>query len=139
MNPHILVSVEHVTAPLLESLSAQQVGIELSCFANPHLLDSPDLDAAITKHRDLLAGFDLPITMHGAFYDLNPVARDPMILNVCRTRIRQSLDVARRLGIHKVVFHANYVHSNHTQYQQHWTEKQAAFWSEFIPALEAEG
>lgn len=139
MNPHILVSVEQVTAPLLESLKAQQVGIELSCFANPHLLDSPDLSAAVARHRDMLTGFDLPVTMHGAFYDLNPAARDPLVLDACRTRVRQSLEVAQHLSIRKVVFHANYVHSNHTQHKQHWTDKQAAFWSEFIPTLERAG
>lgn len=137
MNPTILVSVEQVSLPMLESLRAQQVGIELSCFANPKLLDSPELDAQVVRHSEMLADFELPITMHGAFYDLNPVARDPKILDVCRMRINQSLEIAQRLGIHKVVFHANYVHSNHTQYQQHWTDKQAAFWSEFIPTLEA--
>lgn len=139
MRPHILVSVENVTPALLENLAAQGIGIELSNFANPHLLDSGDLGNAIAQHKEMLRGFPLPITMHGAFYDLNPAARDPKIVEVCYSRCFQSLEIAQQLDIHKVVFHTNYVHSNHTDYKERWTEKQVAFWEKLLPSLEQSG
>lgn len=136
MKNTILVSVAEVNETLLQGLIAANVGIELSYFSNPSVLESPNLEAEIARHALLLKDFPLPKTIHGAFYDLNPTARDPKILEICRFRILQSLEIAAALEMQKVVFHTNYIHSNHSDYKNYWINKQIHFWEQFIPILE---
>ena len=62
--------------------------------------------------------------MHGAFYGLNPTARDTMLLDVYRFRVNQSIEIAQELGLNKIVFHTNYIHSQKPGYQAIWTKKQ---------------
>ena len=139
MSPHILVSVEQVTPQLLANLTTQQVGLELSYFANPVHLEAANLNEQIAYHKTLLQDFNLPKTMHGAFYDLNPVARDARIIEVCYFRVNQSLEIAAQLGMKKVVFHTNYIHSNYSDYKKVWIDKQVAFWTKLKPTLESLG
>lgn len=132
----ILVSVAQVNADVLERLEQQNVGIELSYFSYPSNLTEEKLPLAIKEYQQLLKDFPLPITMHGAFYDLSMTARDPKIVDVSRFRIHQSLDIAYELGIKKLVFHTNYIHSNRPNYKAFWIEKQVAFWKTLIPKIE---
>lgn len=136
MKNSILVSVAEVNEALLEELVRANVGIEISYFSNPLVLEKANLAEEITRHYHLLKDFPLPKTIHGAFYDLNPTARDPKILEVCRFRILQSLEIAAEFGMKKIVFHTNYIHSNHSEYKKFWINKQISFWQEFIPTLE---
>ena len=133
----LLVSVANVTPEVLQRLEAQGVGVELSYFSYPSTLEREDLKEEIQRYKNMLQGFSQPITMHGAFYDLSMTAREPMVVEVARFRIDQSLDIAIALGIKKLVFHTNYVHSRRPGYKAVWTEKQIAFWKQFIPKVEA--
>lgn len=137
LHNNILVSVAKMTAQVLENLSMQQVGIELSHFSYPWILDKPDLQADIQHHKMLLQGFSLPKSMHGAFYDLNPVARDSKVVGVCDFRVRQSLDIAAELAMNKIVFHTNFIPSTKRDYLNFWIEKQVLFWEKYIPFLQA--
>ena len=139
MLPHILVSVEKVTEQTLELFEEMGIGLELSYFSLPWNLEKDTLDAEIARHKTLLKGFSQHQSMHGSFYGLNPTARDPMLLEVARFRVQQSLDIAAELEMDKLVFHANYFHSNKMGYRRIWTQKQVDFWSQFIPTLEARG
>ena len=44
-------------------------------------------------------------TLHGVFYDIAVLSRDSMIRHHSRVLVRQSMDIARRLGCRGVVFH----------------------------------
>lgn len=136
MNIPLLVSVAKLNSDVVQRLKNQNVGIELSYFSYPENLENENLADKIQEHKDLLKDFPLPITMHGAFYDLSMTARDPKLVDVTRFRINQSLDIAIELGVQKIVFHTNYIHSRHSNYKNIWTEKQVAFWKEFIPKIE---
>ncbi|UCH69635.1 MAG: sugar phosphate isomerase/epimerase, partial [Candidatus Bathyarchaeota archaeon] len=71
------------------------VGVEFQSFCEPEILDNPK--QAILEHQ---AYKDVVYrTIHGAFYDLRPGSLDPLIREVTRKRILQSLEVARELGI----------------------------------------
>lgn len=48
-------------------------------------------------------------TMHGAFFDVNVFSYDPKIREIAMLRMRQSMEIARRLGLRAVVFHGNYL------------------------------
>jgi hypothetical protein len=48
-----------------------------------------------------------------------------MLLNVYKFRIDQSIDITTELD--KIVFHANYHHSNKIGYKDIWIDKQGVF------------
>lgn len=139
MKNALLVSVAAVDEALLSRLVDDNIGLELSHFANPYVLEKNNLQEDIRYHQELLNGFTLPKSMHGAFYDLIPTARDPKIVEVCYFRVMQSLEIAAALGMKKVVFHTNYIHSNYSDYKNVWTHKQIQFWEKLIPTLSATG
>ncbi|BDS13718.1 sugar phosphate isomerase/epimerase family protein [Aureispira anguillae] len=136
MNIPILVSVANVTPEVLQRLEQQGVGIELSYFSYPSSLENDNLQAQIQAYKTMLKDFSQPVTMHGAFYDLSMTAREPKIVAVTRFRINQSLDIAIELGIKKLVFHTNYLHSQRPGYKEIWVKKQVDFWRSFIPKIE---
>lgn len=133
----LLVSVADLSPAVLQRLEAQEVGVELSYFSYPSTLEKENLEDEIQRYKTMLKDFSQPTTMHGAFYDLSITAREPKIVEVTRFRINQSLDIAIKLGIQKLVFHTNYIHSNRPGYKALWIEKQVNFWKAFIPKIEA--
>lgn len=136
MKNQILVSVANMTEEVLTNLTAQKVGIELSYFSYPWVLDKENLQEEVQQHKRLLQNFALPKSMHGAFYDLNPVARDSKVVAVCDFRVQQSLDIANELQMKKVVFHTNFIPSTKENYLAFWIEKQVFFWEKYIPFLQ---
>jgi sugar phosphate isomerase/epimerase len=136
----LFVSVSEVRPDLLVRLNEENMGVELSYFAYPWNLEKEeDLEESILYHKKLLAESPVPTTLHGAFYDLNFIARDSMLLKVAHVRIQQSIDIARKLEVKDIVFHTNYIHSTHPNYKVFWVEKQVKFWEQYVQILEKEG
>ena len=82
------------------------VGFEVNDFYNPVLLEKgKEQDAAIAAYEK--HGLPEGSTMHGAFYDITLFSYDPEIRRISRKRMRQSMDIARRLKVKGVVFHTN--------------------------------
>lgn len=133
---NILVSVETITESILESFEEKNIGLELSYFSLPWNLGKDNLEKELKRHQQMLKHFKQDTSLHGAFYGLNPTARDQMLLDVCHFRTQQSIDIATELGMNKIVFHANYIHSNKIGYKEIWIDKQVHFWSKYIPILE---
>lgn len=136
---NILVSVANVTEDLLKRLTLLHVGIEVSYFSYPWNLDKANLATEIANHQAMLQDFPLEKSLHGAFYDLNPIARDNKLVEVCDYRIQQSLEIAAKLGTKKVVFHTNFIPSTKTDYLSFWIEKQVLFWQKYLSFIEREG
>ncbi len=87
--------------------SAYGVGFEYNDFFTPAMLD----DTAETDRRiDRYLASDLPslCTMHGDFFDVLVFSDDREIREISKKRVRQSMDVARRLKAKGVVFHTNH-------------------------------
>lgn len=136
----VLVSVMNLTAENVAEFIDKRVGIELSTFVKPNNLAKGKLRPLIKQTQQLLQDFPYPITMHGAFYNLNITARDPLIVEVCFQRIRQSLEIAQELGITKVVFHTAYKPMPYKKtYQLLWIAKQVMFWRRIVPIAEKYG
>lgn len=113
---------------------------EYNDFFSPVLLDD-------AKQREELLTFycQLPRDrsrdiLHGAFLDVTVHSEDPSIRKVSEYRVRQSMDIAARLGIRGVVFHTNYIPNFEIpSYMQHWVESNEAFWRQILgeyPKLE---
>ncbi len=71
--------------------------------------------------------------MHGPYSELFPSAVDPKIRAVAAERFRQTIALARRYGIRKLVFHGGY---NPKLYFTCWFKEQSEiFWREFVSEI----
>jgi len=81
-----------------------------------------DLYTALPRDRSL-------DTLHGAFLDVTVHSSDAEIRAVSDKRIRQSMKIAKRLGVCAVIFHTNLIANFKTQsYIDGWVSKNAAYW-----------
>lgn len=99
------------------------VGIEFQSFYRPELLENPK--QAILEHdacKDVVYK-----ALHGAFGDLCPGSFDPLVREVARKRVLQSLEVARQLNVCDVILHHGYVPN--TSSPQGWVRRSVEFWN----------
>ena len=109
------------------------LGFEYNDFFVPDVMDNKALcDERISRYK----GHELPdcCTMHGAFFDVLVFSEDRRIREISEQRIRESLELARKIGAKGVVFH-----TNHTPlltadfYIKNWQSKNEAFWRKILP------
>ena len=96
----------------------------------PAVLDDPVRQEEIIAHyRKYRHDFSRD-TMHGAFLDVTIHSSDPRIREVSMLRIRQSMDIAKRLGLRGVVFHTGRLAGFRVDYYlAQWKEQNAAFFA----------
>lgn len=84
-------------------------GFEYNDFYSPRVLDNvAKVDRLIALYQSLDRDRSDDV-LHGAFLDVTVHSTDPMIRAVADRRVRQSMEIARRLGIRGVVFHTNHI------------------------------
>ena len=82
---------------------------EYNDFYFPGILDNANavqerIDTYLSLGRDCSKD-----TMHGAFFDVTVFSCDPKIREVSRLRMRQSMEIAKKMGLRAVIFHGNYL------------------------------
>lgn len=69
-------------------------------------------------------------TLHGAFYDVTVHSTDEDIRKISKTRIYQSLDIARELGVKGVIFHTNFIPNFRLDYYREcWLKRNVDFYT----------
>ncbi len=105
------------------------LGFEYNDFFMPDLLDDADrLAETIYQYKQQ----KLPeyTTLHGAFFDVIPFSPDHRIREMSDFRIRQSIDIAKQLGVKAVIFHTNYnPFLNSESYIKSWLKNNISYWS----------
>ena len=82
------------------------VGFEINDFYDARILDDEAKQTRIIQeYRNV--GVPEGSTMHGAFLDVVVFSSDEKIREISMLRMRQSMDIARKLGVKGVVFHTN--------------------------------
>ncbi len=106
-------------------------------FKGPDLdeLRSPRLQAA----GDRLATAGLGVTVHAPFHDLNPGALEPLVRDVTRHRLSQTLAAAEQIGARLVVVHPGYDTWKYGGQDHLWLEQSLAFWPPLIAAAKRAG
>lgn len=105
-----------------------RLGLEIAefCWAQ-------HIDAEREKHIDaakaLLAGIPRGI-FHAPFAELAPCAIDPQARRLAATRYRQSIEIARELGITRLVIHGGFIPQ--VYYPEYYAEQSILFWKEFL-------
>ena len=90
--------------------------------------DAARVDALIDLYTALPRDRSLD-TLHGAFLDVTVHSADAEIRAVSDKRIRQSMEIAKRLGVCAVIFHTNLIANFKTKsYIVGWVSKNAAYW-----------
>lgn len=83
------------------------VAFEINDFYDTEILDDEErLNFLIEEYKR--SGIPEGSTMHGVFYDIAIFSQDKRIREVSEWRMEQSMEVAKRLGLKGVIFHANY-------------------------------
>lgn len=87
----------------------QDVLFEYNDFIFPDMLDDTQaVEERIALYKSL--GRDTSgDTMHGAFFDVTVFSYDAKVREISRLRLRQSMEIAKKLGLRGVVFHGNYL------------------------------
>lgn len=108
-------------------------GFEYNDFFIPDILDdSEKTEAIISGYKK----YSLPdcCTLHGAFFDVILFSSDRRIRETAELRIRQSLDIARKIGAKGVVFHTNHnPQLTSESYINGWQNSNKEFWSRILP------
>lgn len=109
-------------------VSEYGVAFEYNDFFDPGVYEDRSeterrIEAYLTLDRDRSED-----TLHGVFYDIAPVSQDAVIRKHSRSLMRQSMDIARRLGCKGVVFHTSLLAGLNTAgYITGWINGMSAF------------
>lgn len=110
-----------------------QAGFEYNDFFMPALLDDDFAKNKIIQ-KYLSAGRDCSEdTLHGAFFDVCVNSADSRIFEVSDLRVRQSMDIAGKMGLRAVVFHTNYIVNFRLQsYLDTWLDRNEEYWRQIL-------
>lgn len=137
--PVVLASLLDFNQAVCERFNDLGIGVELSAFSLPPNLEEEKLAPLLKETKEILKNLKGICTMHGAFFNLQIMARDPWIVDVCKKRMIQSLEIADQLGAKRLVFHANYPPHPSQGHRQRFLETQLRYWPELLRKAETYG
>lgn len=104
---------------------------EFNDFWAPSVLDDRRKQEEIIEHYAKYRTDFSKDTMHGAFLDVTVHSEDRLIREVSIQRVRQSMEIAKRMGLRGVVFHTGLLAGFRVSYYlDHWKKENARFFSE---------
>lgn len=128
MNSLFLYCTTDNIEQVLPLVKQHGLGIELSSFSHPPLLEHPD--ALVKQHQQWLEGFNGARSIHGAFFHLIPGAIDPLIRQATATRMRQAVGFAQAINARHLIFHHGYY--ARARFDAAWVARSAAFWRDIL-------
>ena len=119
----------------LKLVEENHAAYEYNDFFLPHILDDKKIQLEIidgyAKYRNDFSRD----TMHGAFLDVTVHSMDKRIKEVSELRVRQSMDIAKEMGLRGVVFHTNRIAGfRDAAYLKNWQETNKKFFANICEA-----
>ena len=106
---------------------------EYNDFFIPAVLDDEEKKKELIEFYKSLPRDRSNDTLHGAFLDVTLHSSDARIREVSELRVRQSMDVAKELGIRGVIFHTNMIANfKDPVYMKNWVNTNAAFYKKIL-------
>ena len=105
------------------------LGLEIAAFCYAPNLEDP---AVLSAVRADMAGLHR-FWLHAPFAELHPCAIDPLVRDIAAQRYRQTVAMARRLGIRRIVIHDGYV--PFVYFPEWFVEQSVRFWRDFLPEV----
>ena len=134
-NIYLIPDMDHIEKSL--ALAEQyQAYFEYNDFFLPKVyLDEEEVEKRIAFYQSLERDRSKD-TLHGAFLDVTIHSQDAQIREISKARVRQSLEIASRLGVRGVIFHANLIAGYYDEnYINGWFETSVAFFKEMLIAF----
>ncbi len=134
----LFLNVLRLNEEIARSLAGRSMGVEVSAFSDPGLLEDPlRAEEEVERLRSLIQEFSLPVRFHGPFYDLYPASRDPSLQRAVLARLKQGIVLARRIGASSMVVHPHYIYPGDKEdVRKSWTERCAGLLGLLIPLME---
>ena len=106
---------------------------EYNDFFLPFVLDDEEKKKEMIEFYKSIDRDRSEDTMHGAFLDVTLHSTDNRIREVSELRVRQSMEIAKELGIRGVVFHTNMIANfKDAVYMKKWVDTNAAFYKKLL-------
>lgn len=106
---------------------------EYNDFFLPFVLDDEEKKKEIIDFYKSLDRDRSEDTMHGAFLDVTLHSTDDRIREVSELRVRQSMEIAKELGIRGVIFHTNMIANfKDAVYMKKWVDTNALFYKTLL-------
>lgn len=106
---------------------------EYNDFFLPFVLDDENKKKELIEFYKSLQRDRSNDTLHGAFLDVTLHSSDARIREVSELRVRQSMDIAKELGVRGVVFHTNMIANfKDAAYMDNWVKTNAAFYKKLL-------
>lgn len=108
---------------------------EYNDFFAPQILENPGKQEEIIEFYAKYRSDFSKDTMHGAFLDVTIHSSDPLIRDASILRVRQSMEIAKRMGLRGVVFHTGRLAGFRSEsYLKNWHKTNLRFFSELAEA-----
>lgn len=121
----------------VEFCKQNDVAFEYNDFFAPDILDSKEkIKSLVNIYRSLGRNIKMDV-LHGAFYDITVHSTDSKIRAVSEYRIHQSIEIAKDLGVSRVIFHTNSIPQLQDDgYKQNWLTTNVLFWNKILEEYE---
>lgn len=128
----LIVSRAEKLEEYLQIAKEYQVSFEINDFFDARILDNEEeIENVINAYKNV--GIPKDSTMHGAFLDLAINSSDARIREISEFRMKQSMEIARKLGVKGVVFHSNYNSDiPGDAYKQHLIEAMSSYLAKLL-------
>ena len=108
------------------------LGFEVTAFCQAVMLEDADARAAAEAEA---AGLE-KLWLHAPFAELCPCAIDPLVRRITAKRYRQTIAVARQMGIRRIVIHDGFV--PFVYFPEWFVAQSVDFWRGFLPQVPAD-
>lgn len=129
---YVIPDRQHIEQSL-QLVRAFQVCFEYNDFFSPRVLDDKKKQMEIIDSYAAVRGDFSQDTVHGAFLDVTLHSSDPLIRQIGEKRIRQSMDIAKEMGVRAVIFHTNRIQGfRESNYLQNWYKANEKFFRNIL-------
>lgn len=126
---HIIPDTKNLEESL-QLIEKYQLAYEYNDFFLPYVLDDKKKQLEIIESYAKVRSDFSKDTLHGAFLDVTVHSTDSKIREISELRVRQSMDIAKEMGVRGVVFHTNRLRDFRDEtYLKNWTETNRVFFA----------
>ncbi len=119
----------------IKFIEEQNCACEYNDFFLANILDDQKKQMEIIESYAKVRSDFSKDTMHGAFLDVTVHSSDAKIREVSQLRVRQSMDIAKEMGLRGVVFHTNRLYGfRDAVYLKNWKETNKRFFANICEA-----
>ena len=119
----------------IQIVEKNQAAFEYNDFFLPQILDDKKKQMEIIDYYAKVRTDFSKDTMHGAFLDVTVHSSDQRIKEVSELRVRQSMEIAKEMGLRGVVFHTNRIGGFRDGfYLENWKKTNQQFFSTICEA-----